>query len=330
MITELDAIKQTIDSAQRIVVLQADNPDGDSLASALALEHILEDLGKDVYLYCGVDVPEYLRFIPGWDRVLKTLPSNFDASIIVDTSAHLLLEKLEHSPERPWMATRPCIVLDHHTDVACDIPYATIVCNPPGFVATGELIYELAKALSWPRSVAANECIVQSILADSLGLVSEGTTSETYRRMADLLDSGVDRTKLEDARRELSKMSQAVFRYKADLIERTEFYFDDRIAVICIPEEELFSVGTQYNPKPLIMNELSMVAGVDVIIVLKVYKNRITGAVRSARAGISAGKIAEHFGGGGHPYAAGFKLDKETDIARIKTEVIQEAMKLLQ
>ena len=78
------------------------------------------------------------------------------------------------------------------------------------------------------------------------------------------------------------------------------------------------------------MNELAMVTGVDIIIVLKVYRNRITGAVRSTRVGISAGTIAEHFGGGGHSYAAGFKLDGNTDIASVKTEAIQEAMKLLQ
>ncbi len=330
MIPAIDEIKSAIEAAQRIVVLQADNPDGDSLASALALEHILGDMGKDVYLYCGVDVPEYLRFIPGWDRVLKALPSNFDLSIIVDTSAHSLLEKLENSPERPWIASKPCIVLDHHATVACDIPYATIICNAPGYVATGEVIYDICQALGWPRSIAAGECIMQSILADSLGLVSEGTTSDTYRRMAELVDAGVNRAKLEDARRELSRMSQAVFRYKASLIERCEFYFDDRIAVVCIPEDELFSVGTQYNPKPLIMNELAMVTGVDIIIVLKVYRNRITGAVRSTRVGISAGTIAEHFGGGGHSYAAGFKLDGNTDIASVKTEAIQEAMKLLQ
>lgn len=330
MIPEVEAIQQVVQAAQKIVVLQADNPDGDSLASSLALEHILSDMGKDVYLYCGVDMPEYLRFMPGWDRVLKTLPSSFDLSIVVDTSAHILLQKLESSPERPWIASKPCIVLDHHTDVPCDIPYATIVSNAPGFVATGELILELAKASDWPRSVDANSCIAQSILADSLGLVSEGTTSETYRRMADLIDEGVDRAALEEARRTLSKMPQSVFRYKAKLIERTEFYFDDRIAILTVPEDELFTVGTLYNPKPLILNELSMVQGVDIAILLKVYKKRLTGAIRSMNRQVSAGALAEQFGGGGHPYSAGFKIEGDINMARVKTEVIQAAMKLLQ
>jgi nanoRNase/pAp phosphatase (c-di-AMP/oligoRNAs hydrolase) len=41
---EAEAIKQAIDEAAKIVIVQADNPDGDSLASALTLEEILSDI----------------------------------------------------------------------------------------------------------------------------------------------------------------------------------------------------------------------------------------------------------------------------------------------
>src|SRR6476661_88199 len=92
---EASQIQETLDNAQRIVILQADNPDGDSLGSALALEQILHDMGKEPVLYCGVDIPSYLSFMPGYDRVTKDLPAQFDASIIVDTSADSLFEQLQ-------------------------------------------------------------------------------------------------------------------------------------------------------------------------------------------------------------------------------------------
>jgi nanoRNase/pAp phosphatase (c-di-AMP/oligoRNAs hydrolase) len=65
MYTEAAAIADIIKDAQRIVILQADNPDGDSLGSALALEHILADMGKEPLLYCGVDMPPYLQYLEG-------------------------------------------------------------------------------------------------------------------------------------------------------------------------------------------------------------------------------------------------------------------------
>lgn len=331
MIPKSNEINDIITSAKNIVIIQADNPDGDSLGSALALEQILGDMGKTPHLYCGVNVPEYLRFMPGWDRVSPDLSSQIDASIIVDTSSAILLQKLDQNIGKPWVASKPVIVIDHHKDVACDISYATLVTNPTGYVATGEVIYEIAKELKWKVSVPAMNMIAQSILSDSLGLTSDGTTAQTYRRMADLIDGGVDRAELENARKLLSKMQEPVFRYKAKLIERAEFYDNGQVAIIVVPEEELFGIGTLYNPKPLILNELVQVENVKFAIMLKKYKGRVTGAIRSTEKSLSASELAEKFGGGGHQYVAGFKIEKPAiNFADIKTDVIKQATELLQ
>ena len=63
------SIIETINDAQKIVIIQAENPDGDSLGSSLALEELLTDAGKDVKLYCAIDIPKYMHYIKGWDRV---------------------------------------------------------------------------------------------------------------------------------------------------------------------------------------------------------------------------------------------------------------------
>src|ERR1039458_5513962 len=78
---EAAKIKELVDTASKIIIIQADNPDADSLGSALALEHILGDLGKEPLLYSAVDMPGYLRYMSGWDRVSKDLPPKFDLSI---------------------------------------------------------------------------------------------------------------------------------------------------------------------------------------------------------------------------------------------------------
>jgi phosphoesterase RecJ-like protein len=111
--TEAEKIREIVNRAQKIVIIQADNPDADSLCSSLALEQILGDLGKDVFMYCGVDLPSYLHYLPGSDRVTTELPHQFDASIIVDTSSDSLLEQLEKHRQKGWLAAKPAIILDH-------------------------------------------------------------------------------------------------------------------------------------------------------------------------------------------------------------------------
>ncbi|HPW48196.1 DHH family phosphoesterase [Candidatus Saccharibacteria bacterium] len=329
--TELTKIEELVKKSNHILVIQADNPDGDSLGSALALEQILSDLGKTVSLYCGVEIPSYIRFLKGWDRVSKQLPHKIDSSIIVDTSARMLLTQMDSDPESVIVYAKPIIVLDHHENVKCDIPNAQIVYNRSGFVSTGELIYELAKTLKWPMNLEALENITQSILSDSLGLTSDAASPKTYRRLADILEKGVSRAKLEEDRRALSKMAPSVFQFKAQLIERTEFYGDkNEIGIVSIPEEELYTVGTLYNPAPLILNEITMVEGVKVGIVLKRYKDKVTGAIRCAEGCHIAHELAECFGGGGHPYAAGFKkLDTSINFGELKCQVLKKAQELI-
>lgn len=327
---EADQIQKIVDDASKIVIIQADNPDGDSLASSLALEQIIGDLSKEPHLYCGVDMPDYLKHLPGWDRVSKDIPAKFDAAIIVDTSAITLLEHLESSTYRGWVASKPVIVIDHHADVKCDIPYATVVLNDKAAVSTGEVIYQLSNQLRWKLNLQAKTSIASSILSDSLGLTSEGTTPNTYRIMADIIEDGVDRPALEEARRALTKMPEPIFHYKAKLIDRTEFYADGKLALVSIPHDEIMQYSPLYNPAPLIQNDMLQTEGVQVAIVLKHYKDgKVTGSIRCGYNTKIAAELAEHFGGGGHAYASGFKIASGKSFSDVKSECISLATKLL-
>lgn len=330
MKSEYTTIKELIDNAKKIVIIQADNPDADSLGSALALEDILGNIEKEPYLYCAVDIPDYLKYMPGWDRVSKEIPTQFDLSIIVDTSSITLLEKLEASAQRAWIVQRPCIVLDHHAEVSADIPYASVVLNDHSKVSTGELIYSLSKEFAWPTSRASLEFIMNSILADSLGLATDSTTADTYRVMAELVEKGVNRPKLEEQRRLLNKMPVSIFRYKALLIQRTQFEAMGALAVVVIPQAEINEYSPLYNPAPLIQNDLLQTEGVDISIVIKHYDTgRITAAIRSNTKAPIAAELAVHFGGGGHAYAAGFKTEG-IQLADLKASCIEKVTELLE
>ncbi|HVO86199.1 MAG TPA: DHH family phosphoesterase [Candidatus Binatia bacterium] len=325
---EAEQIKSILDSANKIVVVQADNPDADSLASSLALEHILEEMGKQVSLYCGVDLPSYLKYLPGSDRVTAELPSDFDASIIVDTGSDMLLEQLNKTNTKSWLASKPAIVIDHHSTEPT-ITFATVVCNHEA-AATGEILYELAAQLSWPLNLEAKELIAIAILSDTLGLTSEGASARTIHIMAELVDSGVSLAKIENARRETMRREQELIHYKGQLLQRVEFYGDGKIAMLTIPWDEIEKYSPLYNPPMLVIDDMRMTKGTDVAICFKLYPDgKITAKIRSNYGKGIAGKLAEHFGGGGHAYASGFKITDGRKFEDIKNEVIKIASELL-
>lgn len=328
MYPEASQIADILSSATRVVIIQADNPDGDSLGSALALEHILGDMGKEPYLYCGVDIPSYLTYLSGWDRVEKELPFKFDASIIVDTSASSLLETLESSPMRKQLAAKPCIVIDHHA-VELTIPYATVSCNHPA-VSTGEVIYELAQQLNWPLNLEAKQMLATSIMADSMGLITEATSARSIHILAELVEGGVSLAELEHARRALMRKSPELTHYKGELLQRIEYYHNDSIAVVTIPWEEIEKYSPQYNPSMLVIEDMRLTIGTDVAIAFKIYNDgKITAKIRSNQNAPIAAELAEHFGGGGHAYASGFKVQDGRPFNEIKSECIRKASELL-
>lgn len=324
---ELDQIRAMLDGATRIVIVQADNPDGDSLGSALALEHILGDMGKEPYLYCGVDIPSYLSYLPGWDRVSKEIPRQFDLSIIVDTSALSLLESLTNNGQKSMLASKPCLILDHH-DVPLTIPFATINCNYPA-VATGEIIYELARQAEWPLNLDAKKMIATSIMADSLGLVTQATSARSIHIIAELVEGGVRLAELEHQRRMLMRKSADLVKYKGELLQRIEYHADGRLAMLSIPWKEIEQYSPFYNPSMLVMEEMRMTLGVQAAISFKIYKDgKVTGKIRCNQDAPIAAKLAEHFGGGGHTYASGFKVQDGRPFNEIKSECISYANEL--
>lgn len=324
----LQQLADLVSNAKRIVIIQADNPDGDSVASSIALEHILGDMGKEVILYCGIDVPKYLQYLKGWDRIQRDLPAQFDLSIIVDTSSKSLLEQLDKSGQLAWVAAKPCIVLDHHTvESTIDFAKVSIVTKA---VATGELIYDIATELNWAVSGEAAEALAISIMSDSLGLTTDKTSSHSIRVVADLVDLGVSLARLEEARRLTMRKSPDLVHYKGALLQRIEYFLDDQLAIITIPWEEIETYSPHYNPSILALDEMRLTERTRLAIAFKLYPNgRVTAKLRANLDGAIADKLAENFGGGGHPGSSGFKVEDGRSFEVIKAEVIKKAEELL-
>lgn len=323
-----DQATATVAAASRIVIIQPENPDGDSLGSSLALEEILGDLGKEIIMYCPVNIPSYLGYAKGWERVVDEFPRDFDASIIVDTASATLLERAIVPENLAVIGKHPSIVLDHHITEGT-IPFEHQALVDPKMVATGELIYNWSKAAHWQINPQACEHLAISILADSLGLMTENTTSSSIRTIAELVDGGASLSLIDNRRRELMKKSPEILTYKGELLQRVEYFLDGALSLVRIPWEEIAAYSNQYNPSMLVIDEMRLVTGVRLAIALKTYPDgKITGKIRCNAGTKIAETIARYFGGGGHPYVAGFRTYSD-DYEEVKADLIKTVDKIL-
>ncbi|MBR3246733.1 DHH family phosphoesterase [Candidatus Saccharibacteria bacterium] len=305
-----------------ICVIQAENPDGDSMGSAIALDYLLD--GKEVSLYCPVDVPKYLRYFADWSRVTNEFDYRADGYIIVDTAAEVLLSKLlDDNAIRNRLYSAPIFVIDHH-ETADDLnfPHESIIEVRPSCT---EVIYRIAKDLKFNIDKEAAEALFQGLLSDTLGLTSASVSAETFEIAAELTRLGASISELEERRREFMKKSPRILDYKAELIHRIEYSLDGSLATVHIPWEDIREYSDEYNPNVLILEEMRLVEGVQVAVAIKTYPDgKVTGKIRTSPDAPIAEKIAGYFGGGGHPLAAGFRTYDTT-----YDEVVRDLVKII-
>ena len=306
-----DKAKELINSAQKIIIIQAENPDSDSLGTALALEEILGDIGKEVILYCPVEIPKYMRYINSWDRVSNHFDSSADLAIIVDTTADVLITKVLEVPgARHFLETHEVLVIDHHTSES-NLSFAHTLLAEEA-VATSEIVYGLAINGGWTINKQAAENLMIAIMSDSLGLTTQNVTSGTFFIAGKLAELGASNSVIEKRRREYMKKSAEILKYKGTLLERIEYFLDGKLALISIPWEEIKEYSDKYNPSVLVLDEMRLVEGVEIAIAIKTYPDgKLTAKIRS-NSPISA-TVAGFFGGGGHEYAAGFRVYESID-----------------
>jgi len=325
----IQKLGEVVAQSSTVLVIQAENPDGDSIGSALALEQIIGEQGKTVHLYCPVNIPKYLRHLKGWDRITNEFPNNFDVAIIVDASTTSVLDKAISGSQGAALSSKPVFVIDHH-DATPDIPFRTYDIIDKTAVAAAQVVYDVASELGWKLDTISGNAITAAIMSDSLGLISRKTTAHTVRVIAELIEKyDVSLSDLDDARREFGKKTREILAYKGKLLERVEYHLDNRVASITIPYSEITKFSDQYNPSMLVMEELRGTEGVEIAIAFKTYPDRITGKLRAySKSSEVCHLIAEEFGGGGHPFAAGFKIF-DTNYEKIKDEVMSSIRKHL-
>lgn len=309
-----------------LCIIQAENPDGDSMGSAIALDYLLSD--KDVSLYCPVDIPKYLRYFDDWSRITNEFDYKADGYIIVDTCAEVLLSKLlDDTAIKNRLYSAPVFVIDHHeTEDDLSFKHESIIEIRP---SCSDLIFSIAKECGLEITKPVADSIFQGLMSDTLGLTSSSVTAETFETAAELAKLGAVVSELEEKRREFMKKSPRILDYKADLIKRVEYYLDGALATVHIPWDDIREYSDEYNPNVLILEELRLVEGVKVAVAIKTYPDgKVTGKIRC---GIGAGigdKIAGYFGGGGHPFAAGFRTYDTSyeEVVRDLVKIIQELL----
>ncbi len=71
----IEQLLTAIATGRTFLVASHENPDGDAIASSLALGNALRENGKEVTIFNQHGVPLDYRFLPGWETLVSNLPA---------------------------------------------------------------------------------------------------------------------------------------------------------------------------------------------------------------------------------------------------------------
>lgn len=275
-------------------------PDGDAIGSILGLGLILKKLNKKTFLTWAnhLYVSPHFSFLPAVDLLrdaseCPVSPRNF---IALDCGS---VERLGRLKDR-FLAAENTVNIDHHRD---NTSFAQINIVDEKSAACSEIIYTLARKLGVEVDQAIATCLYTGIVTDTGRFQYANTTAKTFQIAVELLEYGVNPSQI--FRNVYESQSFSDIRLFGLAIYRAELLPELGIIYTTITQKDLDHTRTRLEDTENLIDYLRATKGIEVAVVFKELNGGVRVSMRSIGK-VDVGRIAEEYGGGGHPLAAGF------------------------
>lgn len=303
-------IRSMIDAAKEVVLTCHVSPDGDAIGSTLALQHVLQRMGKTVWIVTPDMPPRSLGFLPRvHDIIVATqkperaheLIARADLIVCLDFNALMRLDKLQDYV-RDSAARK--VLIDHHLDPE---NFADAAVSRPEASSTCYLLYNVICAMGLGGLIDRNaaECLYTGMMTDTGGFTYNSNDPGLYLVIAELLRSGVDKDRL--YKLVFDTAGESRLRICGYAMYRKMMIFPEhRAALITLTRGELDEFGySKGDTESLVNRPLAMPDVVYSVFLRQDEENFVKVSSRS-KGHFPVNKLCERFfGGGGHENAAG-------------------------
>ncbi len=303
----------------KILLASHENPDGDTVGSALALYLFLKRLGKNVKVGCKDPVPYFLDFLSASSEYVR-LPTEekFDLCVVVDASSHRRLG-VKVNTER-------FMRIDHHK--GGDFYGETDLVDPEA-PATAAVVYKLLTAVdeNFVDSTIA-ECIYTGLATDTGFFTNSNTDGKTLKLATLLVERyGVDPHRVATNVRERNPLRRLKLLSRA--LDSLELHLGGKVASMFVLKGWLDEFGATYEDTEGFVNHARSLDGVEVaLFILEKPEESVWKISLRSKGNFDVSKVCERFGGGGHKYAAGCKIPISFTLDEVKRKILETILKI--
>ncbi|HUX15380.1 MAG TPA: bifunctional oligoribonuclease/PAP phosphatase NrnA [Phycisphaerae bacterium] len=299
--------------ADRVVLTTHVKPDGDAMGSIAALRRWLRTEGKRVETIVPTPVPTRYAFLDpdGTVQVAGRDADPPDLVCLVDTGTWQQLAGVE-----PLVKGAPrVLIIDHHRTQ--DVPAQTALVDAD-VPATAVLVHDLLVEAGAAIDAETATYLFAGLAMDTDWFRLPTSGAETLRLAARLVEAGAKPHLIYEQlywNNDLTKMHLAGL-----AVAGLRPALGGQVMVMRLTKAMFRQTGTDADDTENLINECMKIRGVQVGILLT---DGGTGDVRvslRSRPGTDILRVAERFGGGGHRYAAGARVQGTLDT--VETQIL--------
>lgn len=316
---DIQHVVEVMKNGDNWLIVTHERPDGDAIGSALAIAHILEQLGKKWTFLTETVLPrrfDYLEFFGRAQLASHFAGERFSHVIAVDCADEMRFQGLHG-----WIANQATIVnIDHHRT---NPRYGMANYVDADAAATCELIFYLAQQLQQPMQQSLAAALYTGILTDTAGFIQPNTTKAVHQIAAELLAAGVQPYDI--AEPALESRSAAQMHLLQMALANLTVSRNGLYAAIYVTRGMLDGAGANDDD---VEGLVGFARSIDTVEVGMLFRETEEGTVKvslRSKRRVDVSRVAQQFGGGGHVRAAGCVIMDTLDIAMDKVSAAIEA-----
>lgn len=295
---------------KKIFITTHHKPDGDALGSTLGLYHFLIQQGHLPTVVSPSEVPDFLLWMPGIERVLnfesepkQALKALAEADLIFCLDFNNL-SRINNLEEPVTRATQPKILIDHH--LRPDEAVFAYGMSEPEKSSTCEMVYDFIKITGNEKYISneVSQCLYTGLMTDTGSFRFPITTAAVHEMIADLKHRGLEHAIIHQ--HIYDSWSAERMRFLGYVLyEKMQIFPEQNIGIIALSLEDQNKFKISTGDTEGMVNYPLSIEDVTMSVLLTEKKDEVRMSFRS-KGNIDVSTFAStNFNGGGHFNAAG-------------------------
>lgn len=314
-VKQMLSLENALQEVKTAAILGHVRPDGDCIGSCLALYNYIETYFPEIQakVYLQDFMPEFLM-LKNADKIVHDASEDvlYDICFSLDSA-----DKARHGEFVKYFETaKKTVGIDHHISNQGFAEEHLIVSDAS---ATAEILYDLIGKDHLTKEIA--ECIYLGMAHDTGVFQYSNASPKTFRVVADLLETGIDASRIVDET--FYQKSYVQNRVLGKTLLESELKLDGKVIVGAVTLKDMENYGITAKALDGIVSQLRYTRGVEVAVFLYELETKHYKVSMRSNGKVNVSSIAGELGGGGHVKAAGCEISGEYG------EVVEKLLELI-